>query len=85
MDKVVIIPVDIMYPNARVHTRVCACEQFFSKLILSAFQAIISIFQKNRAKSQTRALSIFWVKTVIFLIEMESLVSPDGFWMISLS
>ena len=31
MDKVVIIPVDIMFPNARVHTRVCAREQFFSK------------------------------------------------------
>ena len=46
MDKVVIIPVDIMFPNARVHTRVCEREQFFSKIILGAFQTIISIFQK---------------------------------------
>ena len=85
MDKVVIIPVDIMFPNARVHTRVCAREQFFSKINFGCVSDHYKHFSKNRAKSQTRALAIFWVKTVIFLIEIESLVSPDGFWMISLS
>ena len=59
MDKVVIIPVDIMFPNARVHTPDCAREQIFSKINFGCVSDHYKHFSKNRAKSQTRALAIF--------------------------